>query len=104
MCMASPNIYESVCQLTEHTITIDITHSKSASGDSFATAADSVAGSGSIRYELKEAYITSQNDDVHHGETITIECGSLTKSYNPPLKSTDRKTSFGYDFKMLKPI
>ena len=105
-CQATPGIFKSVSQSTEHKMKIDIVHSHSSSGNSMVDAASSAAGesSGTMRYELDQAYITSQDDTVHQGEIITIECAVLTKTYNPPLKSSEIKSSSGYDFVMLKPV
>ncbi|MES2615772.1 MAG: type VI secretion system tube protein Hcp [Bdellovibrionota bacterium] len=109
--MESPEMFKSFCQLKEHRFIIDVIHTKEeGAGDNFIAAAVESAvgvGSGITRYEIDAGHIASyemlgQRGEIY--EKTIIKATTLTISYNPPLKSNEEKSSFGYDFKMLKAL
>lgn len=108
-CTASANIYKSLMQLEEHRFIIDIVHTKDSSGDNYLeSAASAAAGSGCTRFEIAAGHVSDYEVQGLGGsdadERVVIEGTAMTISYNPSLKSTETKSSFGYDFKKLKTL
>ncbi|MES2614601.1 MAG: type VI secretion system tube protein Hcp [Bdellovibrionota bacterium] len=105
--VGSSEVFKSFCQLREHKFIIDVVHTKDEEGGLIAAAVESATGSGITRYEIDAGHIANyevlgQGGEVH--EQIVLEATSLVISYNPSLKSIGEKSSFGYNFKMLKAL